>query len=287
MTEHRPVSPRHRRLSRRAFLGLGVAAGTAAAGVAVQGVVIEPRWLEVPRFQVPIAGLPEELEGYTIAHITDLHLRRMGLIHDTILDVLREQRPDLLVLTGDIVEDMDGLDVVERFGRLLVEQLGPGRIVATLGNWEHLTGGLPEAVGAVYERLGIPLLVNAHRLLARGIVVIGVDDQTRGKPDIAAAIEGLPRAAARILLTHSPALFDRWPGLASPFDIGLAGHTHGGQIRLFSRAPVLPSGSGRFVAGFYDAPGGRVYVSRGIGTSMLPVRFMCRPELPLFELSRA
>jgi predicted MPP superfamily phosphohydrolase len=66
----------------------------------------------------------------------------------------------------------------------------------------------------------------------------------------------------------------------------LAGHTHGGQIRAGSLAPFVPPGSGRFVAGWYETEMGPLYVSRGTGTSIVPARFCCRPELPVFELVR-
>ena len=67
--------------------------------------------------------------------------------------------------------------------------------------------------------------------------------------------------------------------------LNLAGHTHGGQVRFGAGlVPFVPPGSGRFVSGWYDTPAGRAYVSRGTGTSILPVRFTCRPELPVFRL---
>ena len=95
-------------------------------------------------------------------------------------------------------------------------------------------------------------------------------------------------ADATLFLTHSPKLFDRIPAGAGDFALSLAGHTHGGQIRLSSHfIPFLPRGSGRFAAGFYDLPHGRAYVSRGTGTSIVPARFSCRPELPIFRLRRA
>lgn len=87
------------------------------------------------------------------------------------------------------------------------------------------------------------------------------------------------------LLTHSPGFLDSIPRQPAPFALTVAGHTHGGQIRLGpGLVPFVPPGSGRFVAGWYDLPIGRVYVSRGTGTSIVPARFTCRPELPIYRL---
>lgn len=273
-------------VTRRAFLGLGALTGAALAGAALQGFVVEPSWLDINHFDIPIAGLPTSLEGYTIAHITDLHLRRLGLLHDMLLTALARISPDLIVMTGDMIETPAGLGPMESFCRGLVG-LAAVPILATLGNWEHLTPGLPERLAHLYEGRGIDLLVNEHVLIGgKDIVVAGVDDGTRGNPEVARAVDAMPVCGFSLLLTHSPALFDTWPREIPSFDLGLAGHTHGGQVRLGERAPVLPAGSGRFVSGFYQTRAGRVFVSRGLGTSKVPLRFMCRPELPIFRLTR-
>lgn len=85
-------------------------------------------------------------------------------------------------------------------------------------------------------------------------------------------------------LFHSPASFD---SVAGSWPLALAGHTHGGQIRLpFVKPLWLPEGSGSYVAGWYEGKGSKLYVSRGVGTAMLPLRFLCRPELALITISR-
>jgi len=105
-----------------------------------------------------------------------------------------------------------------------------------------------------------------------------------GSPEIDPALDPAPANAAKLALFHSPEIFD---AIASRVDIAFAGHTHGGQVRApIVGAPWTPPGSGRFTAGWYSAEdaAARMYVSRGIGTSVLPVRFWCRPEVAIVTI---
>ena len=90
---------------------------------------------------------------------------------------------------------------------------------------------------------------------------------------------------ALVLMAHQPKQIDL--ATQAGADLQLSGHTHGGQVTALGWPPLLPEGSGRFVAGWYDSAQGPAYVSRGTGTSLIPVRFFCRPELPLIRLTRA
>jgi predicted MPP superfamily phosphohydrolase len=132
-----------------------------------------------------------------------------------------------------------------------------------------------------YKSAGVKLLVNDGVTLAEGLHVFGTDDSTAGDPRLE-SLHRRPRDAT-LLLTHSPQFLDvlaHGPGSL----LAVSGHTHGGQVRLGRAVPFLPPGSGRFVNGWYDISAGRAYVSRGTGTSIAPVRFTCRPELPIFTL---
>jgi predicted MPP superfamily phosphohydrolase len=119
--------------------------------------------------------------------------------------------------------------------------------------------------------------------------VIGLDDPSVGNPDLARALREADRALPTIWLIHSPGYIDRIDPVAWKLPRAVAvfaGHTHGGQIRGPGCTPYTPPGSGRFKAGWYDAPLGPVYITRGIGTSVVPLRFLCPPELPIFTLRR-
>ncbi|WP_106091800.1 metallophosphoesterase [Enhygromyxa salina] len=272
---------RERHLSRRKLLG---ATGIVAAIVSVDALGVEPRWLQVTRHDVPIPSLPAALEGFVIAQITDAHLTGLGRLETQILTELRRASPQLVVLTGDLIDDSTKLGVLAELCAELTK-LG-ARVIATLGNWEHW-GQLPRGkLARSYARSGAQLLVDEWHPYDRGLAIYASDDYTGGAPGPLSA-RPTPDSIA-LLLTHSPAFVDELaPPAAGPFDLCLAGHTHGGQIRAGSFAPILPPGSGRFVAGWYETQMGPLYVSKGTGTSLVPARFCCRPELPLIRLVRA
>ncbi len=266
------------------MLGAGAVAGAGA----LDAFALEPAWLAVTRHEVSVPGLPRALEGLQIAQITDAHLKAMGRVERAIVDTVRRGQIQLVVLTGDIVDRPAGLAVLAEHCTGLRE--AGAAIVASLGNWEHWGGFTALGLAREYERLGARLLVDEAAVVA-GLIVTATDDGYAGAPRWDRTLASLGAVAGsgapRLLLTHSPAMFDRVPSEAPRFDLALAGHTHGGQVRLGPWAPLVPPGSGRYVQGFYDTPAGRGYVSRGTGTSIVPARFLCRPELPVFRLARA
>lgn len=250
-------------------------AGALATAATIDAVAIEPAWLDVHRMRVPIEGLPRSLEGFTVAQVTDAHITGLGHVENEVLEALTRVSPQLVVLTGDLI---DSLDHARPLAELCAElsRVAP-HVIATLGNWEHWGRVERTGLDSLYRRSGARLAVEEW-ITTEGLSIYASDDSTGGTPQ---PIERpATQVGPRVLLTHSPAFVDRHSG-DFDFDLCLAGHTHGGQITVAGFAPVTPPGSGRFVAGWYETPAGRLYVSRGTGTSIVPARFMCRPELPL------
>jgi predicted MPP superfamily phosphohydrolase len=252
---------------------------------AFDSFALEPNWLDISRHEVVVPGLPRHLVGFTIAQITDAHLTRLGNVEETIVTTVRDENVQLVALTGDIIDSVRRVPLLEEFCSAL--QGDSRTIVATLGNWEHW-GHIPlRRLRESYARSGAQLMVNEFRVLPDGIQLCATDDDTGGQVELDRAI-GKEGADAKILLTHSPGFLDSIPEDIGPFAVTLAGHTHGGQIRLASNlVPFVPPGSGRFVSGWYQLQMGAAYVSRGTGTSIVPARFACRPELPVYRLQRA
>jgi uncharacterized protein len=268
-------------VTRRRLLG---GAAAIVAGGAVDAFVIEPNWLDVTTHDVRVPELPRSLEGFAIAQVTDAHLQSIGRVEAAIVQALRSFDIQLLAMTGDIIDSAESLPVLRAFCN---EVRTPGmRVIATLGNWEHW-GRVPDSdLLAAYSNAGAKLLVNETLTLSDGLQVIATDDSTGGDPHLGVLAKAT--GDTTLFLTHSPELLDRIPAGDRSFALSLAGHTHGGQVRLGASAvPFVPGGSGRFVAGWYDCAAGQAYVSRGTGTSIAPVRFTCRPELPIFRLRRA
>jgi predicted MPP superfamily phosphohydrolase len=262
-------------------------AGAAGAGLVVAGtdaLAVEPRWLDVTVHRVAVPGLPASLNGYTIAQLTDVHLDSFGSVHGAIAREIATRSPQLVVFTGDIVDTERTLPTLET----LVDAVrARGRdVLATMGNWEHWGEVHTPVIARAYERAGARLLTNESRL-ANGLLVAATDDHYSEHADVPATFRDVPRDRPYVFLTHAPGLFDQLPRDTPQWALGLAGHTHGGQVRVGTRAIWVPPASGRFVSGDYATMHGPVYVSRGIGTSIAPVRVMCRPELPFFILERA
>lgn len=238
----------------------------------------EPGWIEVTEHQVgePVAGA----RPLRIVEIADLHLRTLGARERRVASAVRAARPDLLVLGGDLVDRADALPLLDAFLALL-EVDGPA--VAVPGNWEYWAGIERDQLRRLLARRGVTLLVDQAIRLEHGgrpYVVLGLDDASTSRPDPKRA--GDAAAGPNLLaVTHSPWIRDNWSGPAPAFM--LAAHTHGGQVAFLGYAPARPPGSAGYVAGWYRGPPFDAYVTRGIGTSILPIRFGARPEVAVFE----
>ncbi len=270
------------RIMRRA--GLVLAAFLAC--VLLYASLIEPNWVAVTYHGEGPAGR----SPIRIAVLSDLHLDGIGYRERVVIEQLREVRPDILVLAGDVVDEPDDLPSL----RTLLSQLDLPQAVAVLGNWEYW-GAVPlEQLHKLYRDHNVALLVNAgvqFPVEGRQVRLFGLDDATAGKPRLDLAIQDSEATAAEftILLQHSPGFFAaKSAGAGLPykaFDLCLSGHTHGGQVTLFGWVfGPLPPGSGPFVAGQYQTVACPLYVSRGLGTSVLPLRLFARPEIVIFDL---
>lgn len=273
------------RLTRRQFLGAGGAAAAAAAlGV---DAVFEARTLTISRHDLASPTLPPALDGFRIAHVSDLHLPSVA--SDKAADALATEAPDVIVITGDTISYRSRFVLVTPLISRMRARLG---IFATRGNNEHWSRVPVSQLAAAYAAAGATLLENSHIVVGDGdarLQIVGLDDPAVGHPDVDAAFHGTDPSLPTILAMHAPGYIDKIDPRAHrlpPALLVLAGHTHGGQIRAPGCTPYVPRGSGRFRQGFYDSALGRVYITRGIGTSVISARLFCPPELPIFTLRR-
>lgn len=239
------------------------------------------------RHDLPLPDLPAALNGLRVALITDVHLPRSVTAAQRALELLAQERPDIVLLGGDIAERAATAPALAAFAR---RARGTIATAAVLGNWEYATGLGGRRARAAYRLAGVPLLVNASERICVGeasVALVGIDDLIWGSPDVRRAAAESRGADVRIWLVHEPVLVDNIPARVDPPDLILAGHTHGGQVRVppFGHL-IVPPGTGRYVHGWFRDTAAPLYVSRGIGASGLNVRFCCRPELPIFTLRR-
>ena len=258
------------RPSRRTVVYAAVAV---ASALLADALLVEPQRLEVRRAQITV-GVHAPL---TIAHLSDLHTHAYGGLERRLTEAVRAAHPDVIVVTGDVVDD-GALEPARETFEHLEAPLG---VWVVRGNWENWRP--PPGERAFYESVGAHLLVNEGALVRDDVWIAGTDDPMSGAASFDAALRDAPRGTTKIALFHSPEAFDR---VATRFDVAFAGHTHGGQIRLPFAGPLwLPRGSGRFVDGWYESGKARMFVSRGVGTSILPLRFNCAPEIAIVTLA--
>jgi uncharacterized protein len=259
-----------------------------ALGLLAYGL-FEAGWLRTRVLEVEIPGLPEELDGLRIAHLSDFHLgapSRGRIATERAVAWVAQRRPDLVCVTGDLVSHPRGVP-------LLVELLGAlERPLVVLGNHDVAVTRDPFSRSAELEGLGevSTLLRDEATTVGHGecaIQVVGTDAVTYPKGGARPWELADPEVGLRILLCHFPGIAPKLP--AGSFDLVLAGHLHAGQIVVpypGGRMLLAHLGS-RYVAGLYPGPGGVMHVSSGTGTTFVPIRFCARPEVTELVLRRA
>jgi len=269
-------------ISRRKFLAW-LAAGAGASALSFDSLYLENNWPEATFYKWPTKKWPAGLKPLRMMLLSDLHLKKFGAYERKILKMAAELRPELLVITGDFIESNDKFPELKSWLAGLPTNCPK---FAVLGNWDHWSGVSVMEFDKTFAGYGIKLLDNSRvRLNSEygNICIIGVDDPTNGweKPEKAASqISG---KEFNLFLAHSPNIISRLKGL--PIDLLLCGHTHGGQVRIPGIKPFwLPRRCEGYVAGFYERDGIKMYVSKGLGNSVVPIRFLCRPEITVFEI---
>lgn len=275
----------------QALKGIGAGIGYA--------VLVETRWLQTTHVDVPIPGLPESLDGYRVVHLTDIHhniAQGAGFLR-RVVELCNALDPDMIALTGDFITHSHRR--MEPCLWLLSELRAPDGLWAVRGN--HDFGFPMDRLQRAMEASRIRLLENAHTVFTpvrrrvahpegpacgARITVAGVGDLWTARCSPGEALEGHETDSTVILLSHNPAVMNILP--QSPrIHLVLSGHTHGGQVRPFRKSiPMFSGFERRYVSGLVRNGDTTLYVSRGVGTSALHVRWNCRPEIALITLRR-
>jgi predicted MPP superfamily phosphohydrolase len=256
-------------------------------GLLVDLTVVTPRRLRLPEVPLAVPGWPAALDGLRIAVVGDVHVGSPGITVARVRAMVQrvvDAHPDLVVMLGDHIADVAGgralpADVVAQALSGLA-QAGP--VVGVLGNHDWDAGG--EQVRAALEAVGLPVLEEqAVPVLDGRLWVAGVGDLWRRRPSVPRALAGVPEGAPVVLLTHNPDVVVKVP---AHVQLVLAGHTHGGQVRLFGRVlhTISKRSGNRWSRGWYAED--RLYVTPGIGTSKYPLRNVV-PEVPVLVLRPA
>lgn len=263
-----------------------------ALALAAWAFLIEPDRLVVNETRIGLPSWPNELNGLRIAVISDLHPGGLSIRREKLrflVEKANQTRPDLILLAGDFVDTALGLSVIdpEITAAELKSLRAPHGVFAVLGNHDWWLDGA--RVRKALEEAGIKVLDNEVAQLelpernGQRLWIAGFGDLWEGSPNVNATLSEIINDAPVIALTHNPDLFPRIPARVA---LTVAGHTHGGQVALpLLGRPIVPSKFGeRFAAGHIIEEGRHLFVTTGIGVSILPVRFGVPPEVALLTL---
>ena len=253
--------------------------------------------LELNTYTISSDKLPEAFDGYRIAHVSDLHNAEMGKDNDKLLKMLREAEPDIIAITGDIIDSRNtDVEIALNFTRAAME-IAPcyyvtGNHEARVSEYDELKEGLIEQGVALLDDERIEL-----ELSGETIVLLGVNDPSFQTDYLFGDSETVMQSKLQeiineedtytILLSHRPELFKVYT--ESKVNLVLSGHAHGGQFRIPFMGGLVAPNQGLFPkydAGLYTEENTNMIVSRGIGNSILPFRFNNRPEVILIVLQR-
>ena len=288
MTATEFVASRIRRPGLRQLAWLSVLA--AGLALAVYAFWIEPRSLVVTRLSLPLPGLERDVR---VVVMGDLQPAAPIETLDSIaamVERMNAEEADLVLLLGDYVSErrlstgfIDPHDMAPLLGRLEA----PLGVYAVLGNHDWWWDG-PEMRRLLLDQ-GIAVLEDAAAKVeagGQGLWVAGLSDPVTQPYDLEATLEQADSDAPLLLLTHTPDVF---PEVPESVGLTLAGHTHGGQVDLpFLGRPIVPSRFGqRFAYGLIEEAGRRLFVTSGIGTAIIPVRFRVPPEIAVITLTPA
>ena len=275
-------------LRRQTWFRIALVIACAAVGLAGWGFWLEPARLLVSEHRMTIS--PPLRGTLRVAILTDLHVGSPFNGIDklrTIVERTNNAKPDIVCILGDLViQGVIGGRFIppEAIAAELKPLRAPGGVFAVLGNhdgWldhDRVQQALEQNDVRVLEESAAKLETPAGRLW-----IAGISDVWTGRHDIAAALSSVTDEGPVILLTHNPDVF---PSVPDRVALTLAGHTHGGQVRLpFVGRPIVPSRFGqRFAAGLIVEGGRQMFVATGLGTSILPVRFRVPPEITVLTI---
>ena len=274
-------------VNRRQFIKRGIYWGIGAL-IASYPLFIERRRFQINTYEIPVANLPLSFNGFTIVQLTDIHYGFLMPLHvvKKLLDKASSIKSDMIVCTGDYVHQRNNTGQIENLWPELSKLTAPRGVYSVLGNHDHW---------ADFSRSQYWLSKSGQNLrhktvsIKRGsqrIWIGGCGDYMEDKIGLDRAFRNVPPEDCKIALAHNPDTADTF--YKTQVDLMICGHTHGGQVNIpFWGTPILPVNNKSYISGLVTTPKTRLFISKGLGWTILPVRFNCLPEISVLKLSPA
>ena len=250
-----------------------------------RAALTEPYLLTIEHRAIQLAKLPRGFDGFRIVHLSDIHHSPFTSSEqiERAVETANRLKPDIVALTGDYISHD------RRYAAPCAELLGRLRarhgVFAVLGNHDHWTDAA--LITDLFRAEGITVLVNQGMRFERdgeAFWLAGVDDTMVGLEDLSLALAGARESEMKLLLAHNPIILRR--AARAHVDLVLSGHTHGGQVKFRSEQSASGRPRRRLLRGLGRQGETQIYVTRGLGTVVLPIRYGCPPEVSLLELRR-
>ena len=248
-----------------------------------RAALTEPYMLSIEHKRIKHDRLPEPFYGFRVVQISDVHHGPFSSKEqiEQAVDTANRLKPDIIALTGDYIskERLYAAPCAEMLGRLKARH----GVYAVLGNHDHWVDAA--LITDLFRAEGITVLINeGMRFEKNGAAfwLAGVDDTMVGLDDLSLALAGARRDEMKLLLAHNPVVLRR--AARASVDVVLSGHTHGGQVAIRGERSASGKVRRRLLKGLGRQGNTQIYVNRGLGTVVLPIRYGCPPEISLLEL---
>ena len=263
--------------------------------ILIAGTLLGNTALEVNEYEIVSDRIPKEFDGFRIAQVSDLHNTEFGEGNSKLIGLLSQTEPDIIVLTGDLIDSRQtDIGIALSFARDAMK-IAPvyfvsGNHEARVSEYEDLKMGLAEAGVIVLENQKVEITRDGE-----AITLMGIDDPSFQESYLFGDAESVAKQAIEmlqsesdgytVLLSHRPELFELY--VKTGMDLVFSGHAHGGQFRLPFIGGLVAPNQGffpKYDAGLFSEENTNMIVSRGVGNSIIPIRFNNRPEIILAEL---
>ena len=270
--------------NRRQFIKRGIYWGIGAL-MASYPLFIERHRFQVNTYKIPVPNLPPAFNGFTIVHLTDIHygfLMPLKVVKQ-LLNKANSIERDIIVCTGDNVHQRNNAGQIDALWPELSKLTAPRGVYSVLGNHDHW---------ADFSRSRHWLNKSGQNLRHKAIAINkgaqkiwlgGCGDYMEDKIGLDLAFGNVPPGDCKIALAHNPDTADTF--FKTRVDLMICGHTHGGQVNIpFWGAPILPVHNKSYISGLVTTPKTSIFISKGLGWTILPVRFNCLPEIAVLKL---